>query len=325
MKHLFSSTWPALVFVFSTGLLYLLYGALWTFFLFQKVRKKPALYLLKKPFSIILHILAGIGILCFLYGYFIEPYWIDIQYIDIKTDKLDHTSFRVVQISDTHCDPKIRLESRLPEIISALNPDIIVFTGDTINHPIALKNFQEMMYKMNAPLGKFAVQGNWDVDYWNNLDLFKDTGFEELVLNQKRILKEDESIVLSGLRFDNGKISFRVVGKLDENDFNLFLYHNTDLIDYFDTIPIDLYLCGHTHGGQIALPFYGALTTLSRHGKKFESGLYKSGSIYLYVNRGIGMEGGRSPRIRFCARPEITVFDISPNKSLAEVPADDSN
>ena len=99
---------------------------------------------------------------------------------------------------------------------------------------------------------------------------------------------------------------------MKSENFNLFLYHNTDLMDYFDGVPIDLYLCGHTHGGQVALPFYGALTTLSRHGKKYEAGLYRQEHIQLYVNRGIGMEGGRSPRVRFLARPEITVFDIGP-------------
>ena len=73
---------------------------------------------------------------------------------------------------------------------------------------------------------------------------------------------------------------------------------------------IDLYLAGHTHGGQVALPFYGALVTLAATGKKYESGLHQLGNTYIYTNRGIGMEGGRAPRVRFCARPEVTVFDI---------------
>jgi predicted MPP superfamily phosphohydrolase len=74
---------------------------------------------------------------------------------------------------------------------------------------------------------------------------------------------------------------------------------------------IDLYLAGHTHGGQVALPFYGALITLSKTGKKYESGLHHLSNTYMYTNRGIGMEGGKAPRVRFCARPEVTVIDIS--------------
>ena len=75
---------------------------------------------------------------------------------------------------------------------------------------------------------------------------------------------------------------------------------------------MNLYLCGHTHGGQVALPFYGALVTLSRQGKKFEAGKYTIGKTLLYVNRGIGLEAWPAPPVRFLVRPEIAVFDIKP-------------
>jgi predicted MPP superfamily phosphohydrolase len=73
----------------------------------------------------------------------------------------------------------------------------------------------------------------------------------------------------------------------------------------------DLYCAGHTHGGQIALPFYGALITFSQFDKRFEAGLYDYKGMALYVNRGIGMEGGMAPRVRFGSRPEITVIDVT--------------
>ena len=92
----------------------------------------------------------------------------------------------------------------------------------------------------------------------------------------------------------------------------MLLYHYPDMIEEAAGPKLDLYLCGHTHGGQVALPLYGAMITLARHGKKYESGRYTVGGTTLYVNRGIGMEGGRVPRVRFCARPEITVLDIVP-------------
>jgi uncharacterized protein len=62
----------------------------------------------------------------------------------------------------------------------------------------------------------------------------------------------------------------------------------------------------------VALPIYGAMITLSQYGKKFEQGRYDINGKVLYVNRGIGMEGGNAPRIRLFARPEITVFHIRP-------------
>ncbi len=312
MKSIATSTLPIMIFGGTVLLVFYLYFRLWAGWLYRKIRKKDTKKYLTSRYAVALHIIAGFGIICVMYGYFLEPYWPEINTISIKTDKLKNTSFRVVQISDMHCDKKVRLEENLPNIINGLSPDIIVFTGDALNNEKALPLFQDTMRKLHAPLGKFAVTGNWDFSHWSNLKLFKGTGFEELRLHEKIVEKDGESISISGLAFENGKISSRVAGNLKPENFNLFLYHNTDMMDYFDPVPVDLYLCGHTHGGQVALPFYGALTTLSRHGKKYEAGLYKQGHIQLYVNRGIGMEGGRSPRVRFCARPEISVFDIGP-------------
>jgi len=62
----------------------------------------------------------------------------------------------------------------------------------------------------------------------------------------------------------------------------------------------------------VRVPFYGALITFSRYDKKYEAGLYRVGATTMYVNRGIGMEGWRTPRVRFLARPEITVIDVTP-------------
>jgi uncharacterized protein len=73
-----------------------------------------------------------------------------------------------------------------------------------------------------------------------------------------------------------------------------------------------LYCTGHTHGGQVALPWYGALVTFARFGKRYEAGLYHEGDTWMYVNRGIGMTGGWPPRVRFGSRPELTVIDIRP-------------
>jgi predicted MPP superfamily phosphohydrolase len=75
---------------------------------------------------------------------------------------------------------------------------------------------------------------------------------------------------------------------------------------------VDLFCAGHVHGGQIAMPFYGALVTLSRYGKQYEAGLYKAGPMWLYVSRGVGMEGGAAPRVRFCSRPEVAVLEAVP-------------
>jgi predicted MPP superfamily phosphohydrolase len=92
--------------------------------------------------------------------------------------------------------------------------------------------------------------------------------------------------------------------------FTILLQHSPDLMADAVRERFDLYLAGHTHGGQIALPFYGALITYSRYGKKYEAGLYHEGSTTLYVNRGIGFAHQPMPEARFLARPEVTVIEL---------------
>jgi predicted MPP superfamily phosphohydrolase len=255
-----------------------------------------------------------LGVLCIAYGALVEPYWPQVTHERISSRKLHSGSrpVRIVHISDLHCDARPRLEERLPELIRADRPDIIVFTGDAINAPSGLPIFRHCMKKLATIAPTYAVRGNWDTWYWSDLDLYANTGVHEL---------RGE-----GLKTEFGGTPFWVAGSpawseetvggalagAPPSAFQLFLYHYPDAIQAISQSGVDLYCAGHTHGGQIALPFYGALITLSKYGKRFESGLHRVGASWLNVSRGIGMEGGRAPRVRFCARPEITVIEVVP-------------
>src|ERR1035438_706069 len=87
------------------------------------------------------------------------------------------------------------------------------------------------------------------------------------------------------------------------NEFSIFVYHRPDEILEVARDRYDIYLCGHTHGGQVALPFYGDLITFSKFDKKDEAGLYHEGATTIYVNRGIGLAKWPQPEVRFLARP----------------------
>ena len=93
--------------------------------------------------------------------------------------------------------------------------------------------------------------------------------------------------------------------------YRVLLYHSPDLMPAAPQFGIDLYLCGHTHGGQVRLPGYGALITSSRLGKQYEMGHYRTNDTHLYVSRGIGMEGMGAPRIRFLCPPEIVLVSFA--------------
>ena len=285
---------------------------------FKKLTNKNASKLFLSRRAIVVHVLAVVGIVCFAYGFFLEPYWLQVNSLYIPTEKLDHAEFKIVQISDTHCDKKLRNEDNLVKIINELNPDIIVFTGDSINTTSALTKFKSTLTALNAPLGKFAVRGNIDVYHFWTTDFFSSTGFTQLHEKTVKVNKDGETILLSGLTCDRTDGLNKMLEKIPDDKFSLLLYHRPALIEDLKNYSVDLYLAGHTHGGQIALPLYGAIITFAKHGKKYEAGLYTVGGTTLYINRGIGMEGGIAPRVRFMARPEITVFTIGPKKIKLE-------
>ena len=167
---------------------------------------------------------------------------------------------------------------------------------------------------MQAKLGKFAVRGNFEMKRRRSLDLYSDNEFK--LLEQETILveKNGQSIYISGLSCDTPEGFKTLVANIPQAPYSIFLHHWSDFVEDIEDANVDLYLCGHTHGGQIALPVYGALVTLSKFGKKYESGLYQVGKTTLYVNRGIGFERDPAPKVRFFARPEITVYEIKPRR-----------
>ncbi len=283
-------------------------------FALRRLRRQPGR---KIPFSkcaIVLHVFAGIGILCLLYGRFIEPYWVEVNVITIGTPKLRSAGFRMVQISDLHVDDVPRNEEKAVRIIDGLQPDIIVATGDYLNRVSALPRLKEMLSRLEAPLGKFAVGGNFEAHYWPGLDVLAGAGFRRLEHRSVVVMKGDDGIGISGMGFVRSDGPVKPMEALPDNWFNVFLFHTPDLIEDVRGSGVDLYLCGHTHGGQVTLPWYGALITFSKFGKKYESGRYQVGATTLYVNRGLGLEPRPGPQVRFLARPEIAVFDIVPQQ-----------
>jgi predicted MPP superfamily phosphohydrolase len=148
--------------------------------------------------------------------------------------------------------------------------------------------------------------------YWSDLDLFGSTGAHELKGEAVKVDVRGTPLWIAGVPVEGESRIGVVLNSIPSGEFSVFLHHYPDEIEEVARGNVDLYCAGHIRGGQIALPFYGALVTLSKYGKRFEAGLYHVGETRLYVNRGIGMEGGEIPRVRFCARPEVTVIEIRP-------------
>ncbi len=258
---------------------------------------------------------AAVGVLCMAYGYFIEPRWVLVTRVRVVSGRLRGASrpVRIVQVSDFHCEASAGLEEEVPDIVAGLAPDVIVYTGDSLNDREGLGRFRRCMTRLAEIAPTLAVRGNWDVDGFGGLDFFGGTGVRELSGEAVKITAAGADVWFVGSpAYDKPKLAAALAAS-PEGACKVLLYHLPDpILEVAARGDVDLQLSGHTHGGQVALPFYGALVTVSRHGKRFERGLYQVGSTHLYVNRGLGMEGGPAPRVRFLARPEITLIELAP-------------
>lgn len=260
--------------------------------------------------------LAAAGAICLLYARFIEPFWLERTHVALATPKFPPGGqpLRIAHLSDLHCDAALRAEGDVVAAVAAWAPDLIVFTGDAVNNRAGLSNFRATMTQMARIAPTYAVLGNFDR---SGDDLYQGTGVQVLDGRALRLEANGRAFWLVGAPSWDWASAEQSLRSLPAGEYKIVLYHHPHHVLEAARAGADLYLCGHTHGGQVALPFYGAIITLSKTGKRFEHGRYRVGATDMYVSRGIGMEGGAAPRIRFLARPEVVLIEIAPDGDRA--------
>ena len=159
--------------------------------------------------------------------------------------------------------------------------------------------------RLAGRLGTFAVQGNVDPVGWERI--FLGTG---IVATSERVRMELEEVSVTALSFaDSFDPSLRL--RRDEERFQVVFGHGPDFA--LGDVPADLLVAGHTHGGQVQLPWIGPLVKLSAVPRAWAAGVTSlPGGRTLVVSRGIGMERGNAPRLRFLCRPELVVIRVEP-------------
>ncbi len=137
----------------------------------------------------------------------------------------------------------------------------------------------------------------------------RESGFELLLNNEKRIRLMDNSEIsifgLDDILLGKPKIE-KTLEHARQNTYNIVLVHEPDIAPQVSRYPINLQLSGHSHGGQVQIPFLGAIITPSL-AKDYIEGFYTIQDLTLYVNRGLGRT--RVP-FRFMSKPEITLFTL---------------
>ncbi|PLT28008.1 metallophosphoesterase [Peribacillus deserti] len=281
------------------------------------MKKKTRRSFIKSSLGALLS-LAGTSIGGKYYAEQVEPRWLEVNSFTIahKLIPKGFNSTKIVQFSDTHLGFQFQLEDLKSIIlkINRLQPDIIFFTGDLMDAPHEYTRSGEIipiLRELKAPLGKFCVYGNHDHG-GNGTDLYKSimekSGFTLLKNESKEIkLLNKERICISGIDEPMlGRPNVRRALAGTRDTYQIMLSHAPDLADDIFNYEVHLQLSGHSHGGQVQIPFYGTLVT-PPFAEKYPEGFYTINNQKLYVNRGLGTT--RLP-YRFLSRPEITIFEL---------------
>jgi predicted MPP superfamily phosphohydrolase len=264
-----------------------------------------------------------VGTALVVYGFWIEPHRLTLTRQVLKSPKLGFTRpLRVLHLGDIHVERLTKRERALLSLVESIAPDVILFSGDFLNlsytrDALAQEHARAVLAELHAPYGVYVVSGSPAVDPHDVVEKLV-SGMDNLVwLRDETALIEHEGkqVEILGLNcshrpFLDGANLMRTLNGADRERFRILLYHSPDLAPEAADAGIDLQLSGHTHGGQVRLPFYGALYASSLYGKAFESGRRQVGNLTLYVARGIGLEGGGAPRIRFNCPPEVVLWEI---------------
>lgn len=266
----------------------------------------------------ILIVLAGMASI--VDAYWIEPNWLQTERVVIHDPMLAEVlqGVTMVQISDIHLQGKIGdLERNLIAQVNALKPDILFITGDFFSdkqqpeRAAEVTALCELIQSFKTTVGIFGVLGNYDGPLTRdpaNMMEFKAAGIDILINENRQVaLPNGKTLHLAGF-FDYWckRTKPKAFSGIPPGSPVVLLAHDPHNFGEAIGNGVNLVLAGHTHGGQIGIPF---LIAKSRTASKssFMRGLFDAGKTKMYVNRGIGTT--HIP-VRFFDRPEITILEV---------------
>ena len=251
------------------------------------------------------------------YAYGLEPSWVDVNRETLTLARLQSAfhNYRIAQISDLHTGGWLKRD-HLQDVVSIVNsqsPNLIVITGDFVGgdpYDVAA-DLVNAVSQLSAPDGVLYVLGNHD--HWAGAtkvrEILAPLPFTEVANSARTIERNGALLTIAGVDdvWEHQNRLDTALGKVPSEGAAILLAHEPDFADEAATTGrFDLQLSGHSHGGQVVIPFMDP-PRLPYLGTKYHTGLYKVEDMLQYTNRGIGMI---RPYVRFNCRPEITVFEL---------------
>lgn len=263
----------------------------------------------------------ALGLGGWTYAIAIEPDWIDVTPVHLRLPRLDpaFAGFRMAQLSDIHLSAAMtgeQLAAACQKVLE-LQPDLVAITGDFVDEKqdlqASLVDLVDGLRPLDGQVQVVFVLGNHD--YWAGARRIRkalgELDFMELPNRFMTLTRGSARLHIAGVDdvWERKADLLGLLQSLPEDGAAVLLAHEPDFARRSAaTGRFDLQISGHSHGGQVVLPFVGP-PILPHLGKRYPSGLYQVSSMFQYTNRGLGTT---SPHVRLNCRPEITLFTFDP-------------
>lgn len=263
--------------------------------------------------NILVYILLIISLL-FLYSFYIEPNNLKIKEYKIENKNIptSYDGLKLVHFSDVHYGSTVDLKylKKIIKIINKQKPHIVVFTGDFLDKRYDIKdkeieNIKKELKKLQPILGNYVVSGNHDIVHEKDFKNLFSESFTLLENEEKLIYYNDTTpISIVGLSDSSEtKIDYKVFEK--ENSFyRIVLAHEPDEYEKIKEYNFNILLSGHSHNGQVRIPFIGKLYT-PIGAKKYYEEHYKIDDKEIFISNGIGTS---TFNLRFNSTPSINIY-----------------
>jgi predicted MPP superfamily phosphohydrolase len=220
--------------------------------------------------------------------------------------------YRILHLSDTHLDCLPELATVASRLLAGIEVDLLALTGDIHGHhraPLSASTgpLAKLINAVDVKDRCLAVLGNHDPA--EMADALEELGFDVLLNASTILARGDQHIVLTGLDDVHRFFTGDALGALSRapEGLRIALVHSAEVADHASAAGYALYLCGHTHGGQICLPGGRPIITHLRRCRHASVGLWREGRMVGYTSRGLGV--GDVP-LRFNSRGEISVITL---------------